>query len=413
MAGALVSTVTNVLKYRYLGPLQTQLNSEVLVAQLLGLDDKNIDLDGLKAVLPLHTNRSGGIGARLEDESLPAAGNQAYAQAQFDLAYLYGRARFTGQAIQKTKTDAGAFIRVVTDELDRLRDDLGVDLGRQFYGPGDAIIENTGVTSASTTVVLATNEALTKGFLYIGQLIDIGTSANPVAIASARTITAYNLATPSIVISGAAVTTAGTDRVFRAGNAAASSVVKEIDAGLQKLVATAANTVGGINAASAGNEYWDNLRDTTGGAISLSALMQNWNKANAAGANPQEIIAVTSPGLARRLFETADFKSLVQFVNTNEMKGGFDMISFGTTSGRVKLVADRLAPWGKVFMLDKKHIKVFSPADWDFLQRDGLTIRWDADKDAFQAVLFRYVNLGTKRRNTSLVMSGLTDTSGF
>lgn len=410
--GATVSTVSDMLKYRYLGPLQSQLNNEVLVVQILDLDSKNIDLDGLKAVKPLHTSRSGGIGARLENEDLPSAGNQAYKKAEFDLSYQYGAASFTGQAIQKTKTDAGAFIRVVTDELDRLRDDLALDVARQFYGDGTGIVASTGVTTASTTVVLASDEALQKGFLYPGMLIDIGTSANPVAIASAREITDVNVAGPSITISGANVTTAATDRIFRAGNAAAAGVVKEVDAGLQKLISTAANTVGGINAAAAGSRYWDNLRDATGGAISLDNLMLNFNKANAAGAKASEIVALTTPGIVRRLFATADFKTNVRFVDKKDLKGGFSSMSFNVGQGDVVLMADRLAPYGKVHFVHKKHIQVFSPGDWDFLQRDGLTIRWVNRKDAYEALLFRYVNLGTNRRNTSLVMSGLTDT-GF
>ncbi len=140
MPGALISTVSDVLKYRYLGSIQGQLNNEILVTQLLDLDSKNIDLDGLKAKLAVHYGRSTGIGARLEDEDLPAAGNQKYNSLEFDLAYLYGRARFSGQAIQKTKTDAGAFMRVVTDELDRLRDDLALDTARQYYGDGTGVI---------------------------------------------------------------------------------------------------------------------------------------------------------------------------------------------------------------------------------------------------------------------------------
>jgi len=62
--------------------------------------------------------------------------------------------------------------------------------------------------------------------------------------------------------------------------------------------------------------------------------------------------------------------------------------------------------------VDKSKLKVFSPGGWDFLARDGLTIRWVSDKDAFQAVLFRYVNLGAGRRNTSCVQYGITDTNG-
>lgn len=409
MAGALISTVSDVLKFRYLGPVQSQLNNEILVTQLLDLDSKRIDLDGLKAVVPLHYGRSSGVGARREDEDLPAAGNQKYKKAEFDLAYLYGRARFSGPAIQKTKTDAGAFIRVITDEMDRLRDDLALDTARQYYGAGDGVVSKTGVTTASTTVVLADDEALQRGFLHIGMLIDIGTVANPVAVAAAREITDVDVAGSTIVISGAAVTTATTDRVFRASNNDATGT-KEIDAGLQKLIPTAANTVGTINAASAGLKFWDNLRDSTGGAISLDNLMLNWNKAHAAGARSDQVEVVTTPGIARRLFASSDFKSNVRFSESEELKGGFERISFATGSGRMRLVTDRLAPRGKVYFIHKKHIKVYSPGDWDFLSRDGLTVRWVDNKDSFQAVLFRYVNLGTNRRNTSLVMSGLTDT---
>lgn len=410
---ALVSTVSDVLKYRYLSPLQSQLHNEILVTQILDLDSKNIDLDGLKGVIGLHTGRSTGIGARLEDEELPAAGSQKYAKAEFDLAYLYGRARFSGQAIQKTKTDAGAFIRVVTEELDRLRDDLALDTARQYYGDGTAAIATVSpAVTASVNVVITSDEALQKGFIYPGMKIDIGTLANPRASVDSGVVSDVNVATRTVVMS-AAVTVADGSFIFREDNAAASSVSKEINAGLQALLSTSSSTtVGGISAASAGKSFWDNQRDTAGGAIALTSLMQNWNKIHARGARSDEVVVLTTPGLARRLFESADFASKVQFVNTETMKGGFESISFNAGSGRLNLVTDRLAPYGHVNMIHKKHIKVFSPGDWDFLQRDGLTIRWVDNRDAFQAVLFRYVNLGTNRRNTSLVMSGLTDT-GF
>jgi hypothetical protein len=413
MAGALISTVSDVLKYRYLSPLQSQLHNEILVSQILDLNSKNIDLDGLKGVIGLHTGRSTGIGARLEDEDLPAAGSQKYANAEFDLAYLYGRARFSGQAIQKTKTDAGAFIRVVTEELDRLRDDLALDTARQYYGDGTGVIaEVDGVHTADTTVLITSDESLQKGFIYPGMKVDIGTLANPRASADSAEVEDVDVAT-KIVTFTAAVTLADGDFIFREDNAAASSVSKEINAGLQALISTsAATSVGGFASTAAGKSFWDNQRDSTGGAISLSALMQNWNKIHARGARSDEVVVLTTPGLARRLFESADFASKVQFVNTETMKGGFESISFNAGSGRLNLVTDRLAPYGRVNMIHKKHIKVFSPGDWDFLQRDGLTIRWVDNRDAFQAVLFRYVNLGTNRRNTSLVMSGLTDT-GF
>jgi hypothetical protein len=411
MAGALVTTVSNALKYRYLGQMQTQLNNEILVDQILDLDSKRVDLDGLKAKLAIHYGRNTGVGARREDEDLPAAGNQAYQSLEFDLAYMYGRARFSGQAIQKTKSDAGAFVRVVTDELDRLRDDLALDMARQYYGStvgvAGAIARVSSVSG--TDLVLTSDEALQKGFIHLGMKIDVGSSAIlPRDAADSITVDDIDIATSTITVSSAG-TIATNDYIFREDNNDASGT-KEIDAGLQDLISTSANTVGGLDASS--NSHWDNARDTAGGAISLSNLMKNSNVIHARGAKASEIVTLTTPGLSRRLFETADFSDAVRFVEPMQLKGGFEGISFAAGSGRYSLVMDRLAPYGKVFFVHKKHIKVFSPGDWAFLSRDGLTIRWVDSRDAFQAVLWRYVNLGTDRRNTSLVMSGLTDT-GF
>jgi hypothetical protein len=131
-----------------------------------------------------------------------------------------------------------------------------------------------------------------------------------------------------------------------------------------------------------------------------------------AGAKSSDITVMTTPGLVRRLFQSPDFKDGVRFVNSTTLAGGFESISFAAGNGPMTMNCDRLAPWGDVLFVDKQNVKVFSPADWDFLSRDGQTIRWVVDVDAFQAVLFRYVNLGTKRRNTCGVLTGYTDT-GF
>lgn len=409
--GATLTTINALLKDFYLEGVQSQLNNEVLLAQLLDLDSEN--LEGLRAVVALNSSRSGGVGSRAEGGTLPTAGNQGFARATYDLAYHYGRGSVTGPAIAKTKSNAGAFLQVIKGELEGLKNDLAIDFARQAYGNGDAKVATCGVTSASTTVVLANSEAIDKGFLYVGMVIDIGTLANPVSVASARTVTDVNSAAATIVISGAAVTTAGTDFIFRSGNAAASSVNHEMN-GLQQMLATAANTYGGINAASAGNAYWDNLRNNLAGAITLSALLSGWNAVRQNGAvGGNDYVAITTPGIVRRLFETGDFKSNVRFVNSEDMKGGFEMVSFNAGSGSIKLMADRHAPWGKVFIINKANVKLFSPGDWDFLDEDGQPVKWVADQDAFQFVLARYANLGASRRNNSIVIYGVTDTNGL
>jgi hypothetical protein len=173
-----------------------------------------------------------------------------------------------------------------------------------------------------------------------------------------------------------------------------------------------ASALGGIDGTVSGNKWWNNQFDTSGGALTLSNLMQDWNKVHAKGLRADNAVVLTTPGLARRLFAGSDFQSSVRFVNTQTLKGGFESISFSAGSGTLNLVTDRHAPYGQVYMIDKSALQVYSPGDWDYLARDGLTIKWVQNVDAFQSILFRYVNLGINERRTSLVMTGLTDT-GF
>jgi hypothetical protein len=422
--GATLASISNVLKNFYLGPVRDQLNSKVLALQLLQVSTEN--LEGLQAVLPLHTSRSAGVGARGELITLPTAGNQVFAQATYDLKYHYGRVQVSGQAIAKSASDAGSFLRAMKAELNMIKDDIAVDFARQVYGDGTGTIVLCGSSGPSQTVTIASAEPIKKGFLYIGMTVDINTVATgaPVANGSNVAITAVNAATPSITVTGAglgAVTAA--NGVARAGNVVNGPVVYEMDAGLQKILASAANSVGGINAASAGNEYWDNIRQSVGGAISLTTdttgLLAVLNQCISAGAD--DLISVTTPGIVRRLFKSTDFagsgaSANVRFVNTKQFAGGFSTVSFDTGDGPVTLASDRHAPWGKVFLIDRDHLKLFSPADWDFIQRDGLTIRSMAvgasAVDAYEAALYRYANMGTDRRNSSAVMTGVTDVDG-
>ncbi len=402
MAGATLSTLTSILKEYYLPPVRDQINQEIVVLSRWDVNSK--DLVGLKAVVPLHTARSGGIGARPELGTLPSASNQAYARAEYDLKYLYGRIEVSGPSLQKTKNTSGAFLEAYKSELDGIKNDLMNDLARQFYGPGTAVVAQCGASGPSTTVTLASAEPIRQGFIYVGQRLDLGTAADPDTLAAGTTVTDVNEATPSVTI-GTSVTVTGANFFYVAGNTSATdaTVIYEVDNGLQKLVSTAANTVGTINAST--SKYWDNQRDTSGGALTEDNMLKNWNNVRIRGGKPS--IVLGSFGLQRVYFNALQGNR--RYIEPTQLRGGFQVLEF---QGQ-PFVADRHAPYGKLFMLDESHMMVFSPADWDFLARDGQAVKWVQDKDSFQSVLFRYIQLGTDRRNVQVVMSGLTDALGY
>lgn len=398
VGASVASTLGAILKDLYLPPVVEQLNNEILLVQRL--EKSSDEIFGNQAIVPLHVNRSGGIGSRAENAALPTAGSQGYAKAVYDLKYHYGRVRVTGVAMAKTASSAGAFLKALEGELDGVRNDLKMDIARQVYGDGSAKIVTCGTTTASTTVVIASAEPILKGELYIGMVIDIGTAAAPTTIASAVSITDVNTATPSITISGSAVTTSSSHFVFRSGNAVDATNINELT-GLQALVSTTANTVGGINSASAGNSYWQNQSANAAGALSLDIMTKAFNTVTVQGG--QVSLMIGSPGMQRALFNL--LQSQVRYVDPLDIKGGFKALEY---MGQ-PFVADRQAPFGKIFFLDERFIKVFSNNDWHFLDEDGNTLKWVVGFDAWEAVLARYMNLGISRRNVQFVEYGLTN----
>ncbi len=405
MSGGTITTISNMLKDIYLGPISEQLNNETLI--LARLETRTQDFVGNQVVLPLHTGRSGGVGARGEDQDLPAAGNQVYKRAVYDTRNLYGRLRVTGPSMMKSRNDAGSFIPILRGEIDGLRQDLKRDLARQFYGSGDGKVATCGTTTTSATVVLSSSEPIDKGYLYPGLPVNIGTASNVNSLISGEAIVSVDASTPSITVS-TSISTTSSDFVFIAGSTADDSTaaggVYEVD-GLQKMVATS-GAVGGLNPATAGEEFWASMSiSASGGNVALDDFQQAFNRSRLAGGEISAIL--TSFGVQRKYFNL--LQSQVRYMDPQVLRGGFQVLEH---MGK-PIIADRDAPWGKAFFLDEQYIKVYSPQDWHFLDEDGHTLKWVTGRDAWEAVLARYLNLGTNRRNTHVIYDSITDTTGY
>lgn len=401
--GATLTTLSAILKDFYLPTVAEQLNNEVLLLQRL--EPSAQDLFGNQAVVAVHKGRNTGIGPAAENAALPTAGAQAYARAVYDLIYLYGRIRVTGPGMAKTASQAGAYLQMLKSELDGIRTDLRKDLARQVHGSGhgNGLIAKCGTTTADNVVVLDSAESLRKGHITVGMSVDIGTSASPASLVNGETVTDIDVAAGTITVS-TSITTTGADFVSRHGSAGA-----EITS-VSDIVNSAADVeIGGIDPSVAGNSYWDNLRMTNGGtprALSLSLMSQAVGQARVAGADPS--LMTGSFGIERALFEL--LQAQVRYVtNVTELKGGYKALDY---QGR-PFIADVDHVFGRVNFLDERFLKVFSNRDWHFLDEDGDVLKWVVGYDAYEAVLARYINMGTNRRNVQLVLGDITDANGF
>ena len=443
MAGGTLTTVDSILKEYYLGPVQEQLNNEVLL--LSRIEARSEDLVGKAAFVPLHTGRSSGIGAVAESAALPAAGNQSYARAEYDLKYLYGRIQVTGPSMAKTKSDAGSFLQVLKGELDGVRADLTKDLARQIYGTGDGVIA-TGTPDATTatthTITLADWEPLKKGQLYVGQLVNCFVQST--GVATAGTITEFTIsavsiaaaATSTITVTSASVAmTAVLVTITRAGSVSAAQSLNrfnnttrsnEID-GLRRVVnsftpaaaAEANGTIASATLATANGKsgslgkidaysatYWDNQRTFgatpgTAEALTIMRVQQAINAGRQQGAMPSAII--TSLGVQREFYRLLQANQQFVAPGATDYASGFSTLTYNG----MPVIADLDAPYGKMYILDESTLKVFSDQDWHFLDGDGQTLRQVADRDAYEAVMVRYMNMGATNRNKNVVINDI------
>jgi hypothetical protein len=319
MAGGTLTTVDSILKEYYLGPVQEQLNNEVLL--LSRLEARSEDLVGKAAFVPLHTNRSAGIGAVAESATLPTAGNQSYARAEYDLKYLYGRIQVTGPSMAKTKSDAGSFLQILKGELDGVRADLTKDLARQAYGTGDGVIGVGTLSGTGTLVTLADWEPLKKGQFYVGQVLSGAVASTGVQAAGTLTVTAVSIlakATSTLTVTKTGTIADATYALSRSGSVTAAQALNrfnntprsnEVD-GLTRVVnpfsITAASEASGTFGTTAksgslgkidsyADNYWDNQKTFgatpgTPEALTIMRIQEAINLGRQQGASPLRLL---------------------------------------------------------------------------------------------------------------------------
>lgn len=399
-----LSTADSALKEDYQPAIREQLNNDNML--LNQVERTSEDVEGRRAVLSLHVARSAGVGARAEGGTLPEAGNQGYVEERVPLYYNYGRIKVSGPVIKAMKSDKGSFTRAVDSETKGITNDLKRDVNRQLYGTADGKIATCGTTSASTTVTLATTTTLTQMRQFeVGMRVDIGTIANPTSVVANQVISAVSRANKTFTIP-TAVTTAGTDFVFRQGNGGGPTTTgagqKELT-GLRVIV-SASGTLFNVNPST--YPVWASYANTTGGSptdLMFETVLDE--VAIESGTDPNLMIG--SAGALRAY--SASLTAQKRFVNTMDLKGGFKALSVASGSSEVAFIKDKDCPLGFVFLLNTAHLKLHQMSDWEWMDDDGAVLSRVSGEDAYEATLYRYAELTTDQRNAHGYISSVTE----
>lgn len=226
---------------------------------------------GELARVPLHTSRNGGY-TPLPDGggTLNTAGNQGLGKAEYTYTHHHQPIALQGDVVDQTANNALSIANAVKVEVDGAVTDLKRNLQRQLFLNGDALIARC-KTSDTNDVDLNYSgiEAITRGWIYVGQQVDVGTTANEVLRVDGESVTGF-LASDSFTVSGGAETAEDASDYVSHKNARAATVSYEMN-GLRNVISQTA-TLGGLAPASA--SYWQAANvDTTAQALTLDLLM--------------------------------------------------------------------------------------------------------------------------------------------
>lgn len=396
--GATLTTATNILKEIYEPRIREQLQNHLKTSKRIEQTSEGVtsEVGGKYVVFPIHVKRNHGIGARLEMEELPVAGNQGYARAQVGLSYQYGSIRLSGQSMELAQSNFQAFASVLDQEVNGVQTDLAKDYNRQIYGTSvGALGVVTGVNSTVTVPMTNTQ------YMEVGMVVDIYNAAgNTLKTAAAGvTVTAVTKNT-SITLSAAPGTaTAATDIVVRHG-----SLNREM-IGLEQIVDDT-TTLFNINPAT--EPVWKSVINSNAGvnrALSESLMIKMVDDIYTNGGNTTAIF--TTLGVRRSYFNL-----LVQqrrYCDTKDFEGGFKGLAFTTDNGEIPLISDVDCQPNRMYFLNEKEFKLYRESDWSFMDRDGSKWQRVIGYDAYDATLYKYCQLGTHRRNTHGLIEDVTE----
>lgn len=405
MATVTMTTVDNILKEIYEGPLRDQLQSDTVTLKRIEKSSEGVthEVGGKYVTFPIRTKRNHGIGARGEMEALPIARKQSYETARVGLKYLYGSLELSGQTFELADKNFQAFASALDEEMKGLRQSLSKDVNRQTYGTNEGKLATATAIGTTTTFVVANAGAQ---YLEEGMFIDIYQTGGTSRVADVE-ITGISEGASNTTVTFAPAASGATavgDYITRD-----NSYNKELT-GFGQII----NNSGTLyNIDSSNVPVWKSTVNANGGtnrALSEGLMIKLVDDIRKKGGGTPTVF-FSNLGVRRSYFNL-----LVQqrrYSNTTEFEGGFKGLAFTTDNGDIPFVADYDAPPNELKAVNEKEIKLYEAGDWSFMNRDGShwqrVITSAGAFDAYSCTLYKYCEMGTHRRNAHGVLKDITE----
>lgn len=402
---ATLTTVNGILKEVYEGDINNQLNEEKVLMKRIESSTEGVfeNAGGKYVVFPVRKSRNQGISYRAEGGQLAAAGQQGYAATQESLKYGYGRVRLTGQVMELAKTNVQAFANAADQEMTGMKNDLVKDSNRIAWGHFQQMAIGTGLTGVISRctgagIASATITAPTYGTIEAGMIIDLVDNTGTAVSGGTGLVVATAVPYASSFTITTTVTSATGNNVVRSGNAGKEPY------GILGLIDTV-GTVHNINSATAGNEYWQSMVDTTTTTLTEVAMIAVCDGVRRKGGKRVSAI-FASLGCRRAYFNLCT--QLRRYNEPKEFSGGLIGLAFNYEK-EIPVVSDVDAPPNHIVFITESEIKEYRTKPWYFDDTDGNVMKYVIDYDQWEALMKQYWQLVTHQRNAHGKMTNVTE----
>lgn len=394
--GQTLATLTPLLKEVYEGGLNSQLNNDAKAYNRVKTNSKASARFGGKFVnFPLHVARNSGIGSRNENEPLPVAGFQDTREATIPMKSHYASVELTGQAIELADHDYQSFASALDLEVNGIKTDVSKEKNRQFFGNGSGARAVTTALSGQNVTVSTAKQ------LDLNGVYDVMVGSTSTVRQAALLVTNIN---------GNVATVVGTTTGIAAGDifVRTGSYGREWT-GIGAILSDT-TTLQGLDPAQVPSWKANVKAHGTSTAISELMLTRMADKIYEVGG--KTTVMFTTLGVQRAYFALLESKK--RFVGTTKYEGGFSGVGFqSATQGEIPMIADIDAPAGATIFLDEKSLTIYTNGGYKFMNRSGsmwAQKRTAAGKfDAWEATMYEYSEMGTHRRNTQGIITGITE----
>jgi hypothetical protein len=287
-----------------------------------------------------------------------------------------------------------AFASAMTEEMNGLKTDIAKDTNRILWGDGTGKIAVLAAEGVATNTIDVTSG---MDLVEIGMVIDIADSSDTITATVNRTITAITNngdGTGTITIDGATVTTSADDYIVRTGNLSLEPQ------GLESLVVESSTL---FNLATTTEPKWGSVVDSTGGALSESAMIAMCDRLRQNGGRPSVIF--TDLPTRRAYFNLLTTQR--RFTGTKTFEGGFSGLAFSYDDD-IPVMTDVDATQATMYFLREDDFKIYRESAWKWEDTDGSVWKWVTNFDAFEALMKQYWEFAIERRNTQGKMTGIT-----